>query len=82
MRLSRDRRRIYTAGQYTLLIINLTAIATTKVPELFRPTQGFWFMVTDARTDFAMLTGIIFLLIVGAGKVSFDWKLSTRKRSS
>jgi len=79
---------LVTVGVFTrlanipLLIINLTAIATTKVPELFRPTQGFWFMVTDARTDFAMLTGIIFLLIVGAGKVSFDWKLSTRKRSS
>jgi uncharacterized membrane protein YphA (DoxX/SURF4 family) len=43
-----------------LLIINLTAIGTTKIPELFRPNQGFWFMVSDARTDFAMLTGIIF----------------------
>ncbi len=55
-----------------LLIINLTAIATTKIPELFRPNQGFWFMVSDARTDFAMLTGIIFLLIIGAGSWSID----------
>jgi uncharacterized membrane protein YphA (DoxX/SURF4 family) len=55
-----------------LLIINLTAIATTKIPELFRPEQGFWFMVSDARTDFAMLTAIIFLLIVGAGSWSVD----------
>src|SRR2546422_9136451 len=52
-----------------LLLINLTAIATTKVPELSRPTQGFWFMVSDGRTDFALLTGILFLLVVGAGKV-------------
>lgn len=63
-----------------LLIVNLTAIGTTKIPELFRPTQGFWFMVSDARTDFAMLTGILFLLTVGAGKISVDWKLSLRKK--
>lgn len=37
-----------------LLIVICTAIATTKIPELFRPNQGFWFMVSDARTDFAM----------------------------
>src|SRR6266702_3013392 len=35
-----------------LLIINLVAIASTKVPELGNPQQGFWFMVSDARTDF------------------------------
>jgi len=55
-----------------LLIINLTAIATTKIPELFRPEQGFWFMVSDGRTDFAMFTGILFLLAVGAGPWSID----------
>ncbi len=65
-----------------LLIINLTAIATTKIPELFRPAQGFWFMVSDARTDFAMFTGIVFLLIVGAGKISIDWKLHLRKNAN
>jgi putative oxidoreductase len=37
-----------------LLIVILTAIATTKIPELWRPNQGFWFMVSDARTDFAI----------------------------
>jgi uncharacterized membrane protein YphA (DoxX/SURF4 family) len=55
-----------------LLIINLTAIATTKIPELFRPEQGFWFMVSDGRTDFAMLTGILFLILVGAGPWAMD----------
>ncbi len=55
-----------------LLIINLTAIATTKIPELFRPQQGFWFVVSDARTDFAILMGIVFLLIVGSGAWSVD----------
>jgi uncharacterized membrane protein YphA (DoxX/SURF4 family) len=55
-----------------LLIINITAIATTKIPELFRPEQELWFMVSDARTDFAMLMGIVFLLIVSGGELSVD----------
>lgn len=45
-----------------LLIIILTAITTTKIPELARAGQGFWFMVSDARTDFAMLMCLLFLL--------------------
>ena len=48
-----------------LLIIILTAIATTKVPELSHANQGFWFMVSDARTDFAMLCCLIFLICSG-----------------
>ena len=55
-----------------LLIINLAAIATTKIPELFRPEQGVWFMVTDGRTDFAMFMGILFLILVGAGPWAMD----------
>ena len=46
-----------------LLIIICTAIATTKLPELTRTGQGFWFMVSDARTDFAMLMCLLFLII-------------------
>ncbi|HVZ18570.1 MAG TPA: DoxX family protein, partial [Terriglobales bacterium] len=53
-----------------LLIVILTAIATTKIPELFHGNQGFWFMVSDARTDFAMLCCLIFLIVNGAGRVS------------
>jgi uncharacterized membrane protein YphA (DoxX/SURF4 family) len=48
-----------------LLIIILTAIATTKIPELWHPSQGFWFMVTDARTDFAMTMCLLFLVSNG-----------------
>ena len=48
-----------------LLVIIGTAIATTKIPELIRPGQGFWFMVSDARTDFAMLMCLLFLLLSG-----------------
>ena len=46
-----------------LLVIICTAIASTKIPELTRAGQGFWFMVSDARTDFAMLMCLLFLLI-------------------
>jgi putative oxidoreductase len=62
-----------------LLIVILTAIATTKIPELFRPDQGFWFMVSDARTDFAMTMSLLFLIGVGAGAWSLDAWLSEDK---
>jgi len=55
-----------------LLGVISTAIATTKVPELWRPGQGFWFMVSDARTDFAMVCSLLFLLCAGAGRWSLD----------
>jgi len=61
-----------------LLVVIMTAIATTKVPELFRPNQGFWFMVSDARTDFAMFCSLIFLIIVGGG----SWALDARRPSN
>jgi len=38
-----------------LRVIICKAIVTTKIPELTRAGLGFWFMVSDARTDFAML---------------------------
>jgi len=46
-----------------LLLIICTAIATTKIAELTRAGQGFWFMVSDARTDFAMLMCLLFLIL-------------------
>ncbi len=55
-----------------LLIVISTAIATTKVPELFRANQGFWYMISDARTDFAMFCCLIFLIASGAGAWSLD----------
>lgn len=63
-----------------LLIVISTAIATTKIPELSRANQGFWFMVSDARTDFSMLMSLIFLLAAGAGRWSVDSLLSSRQR--
>ena len=59
-----------------LLVVILTAIATTKIPELFHASQGFWFMVSDARTDFAMTMSLLFLISVGGGGsfVSRIWR--------
>jgi putative oxidoreductase len=62
-----------------LLIVILTAIATTKIPELWHPNQGFWFMVSDARTDFAMTMSLLFLITVGAGSWSLDARLREEK---
>ena len=53
-----------------LLAIMGTAIVTTKIPILLN--DGFWTMAHAARTDFAMLLGSLFLLIVGAGRLSWD----------
>jgi len=62
-----------------LLIIISTAIITTKLPELSRPNQGFWFMVSDARTDFAMLCSLIFLIAAGPGVWSLDRRVLARR---
>ncbi len=66
-----------------LIIDMLVAILSTKIPILLGhgfwgfslralPYYGFWGMAHDARTDFAMLLGSIFLLINGAGGWSLD----------
>src|SRR2546422_7178831 len=44
-----------------LLIDILVAIATTKIPMLLK--AGFWAMMHEARTDYCMLFGLIFVLI-------------------
>jgi len=40
----------------------------------------FWSMMHEARTDFCMLLGLIFLLIVASGTLSFDERLGSRQR--
>jgi putative oxidoreductase len=66
------------------MIVNISvAILSTKIPLFLghgfwmfnlpkANSYGFWSMMHEARTDFAMLLGGIFLLIVGAGCFSFD----------
>jgi uncharacterized membrane protein YphA (DoxX/SURF4 family) len=60
------------ASAVPLLIVITTAIATTKIPELFRANQGFWYMASDARTDFAMFCSLLFLILAGGGRWSLD----------
>lgn len=63
------------------ITIMLVAIFSTKIPML--PEDGFWSMAHAARTDFSMLLGSIYLLIVGAGPLSIDavlfWKKSRQQ---
>jgi putative oxidoreductase len=67
------------------LLIDITvAIATTKIPLLWRATAvsakvGFWSMQAESRTDFAMLMGLLFLLFAGGGLFSLDTRLNRRR---
>ena len=77
------------APRATLLINISVAILSTKIPMLLGhgfwtftlaklPRYGFLSMMHEARTDFSMLLGLLFLLIVGAGAWSMDSMLSKR----
>ena len=59
-----------------LIIDMLVAISTTKILILIK--SGFWAMAHEARVDYAMLLGSIFLLIVGAGQWSIDVRFRSR----
>jgi putative oxidoreductase len=59
-----------------LLIDILVAIATTKIPILLK--SGFWAAAHEARTDYCMLLGSIFLIAVGGG----PWSLDARRSAS
>jgi len=58
------------AAVIPLLVIILTAIWKTKLPLLLK--SGLWKMAHEARTDWCMLLGCLFLLIVGAGPLALD----------
>jgi putative oxidoreductase len=60
-----------------LIVDMLVAIASAKVPILVQ--RGFWRMAHEARTDFAMLLGALFLLIAGAGSWSIDAHIAPRR---
>ncbi len=61
-----------------LLIVMMTAFVTTKWPMLVH--NGFWPMVHEYRTDFAMTLLLIYLLIYGAGNWSVDSKMMKTKK--
>ena len=63
-----------------LLFILAVALITTKWPMLVE--QGFWFMAHEARTDWSMFLGSLFLLIVGAGPWSVDSRVTSGRRSA
>ena len=62
-----------------LIIDMLVAIASTKIPILLK--NGFWAMAHEARTDYSMLLGCAFLLLVGAGRLSLDARIWGSKDS-
>jgi putative oxidoreductase len=78
-----------------LIIIMIVAIVSTKIPIFLGHgflafslphlgRYGFWSMAHEARTDFCMLLGAVYLLIVGSGGWSLDatWYRSRRKPST
>jgi putative oxidoreductase len=74
------------AAVLPLIAVMLVAIVSTKIPILLgygfwgfslRETAygGFWGMAHEARTDFSMLMGSLFLLLAGAGRWSLDARI-------
>ena len=72
-----------------LLIDISVAILSTKIPILLGhdywifhvaklARYGLWSMASEARTDYSMWLGLLFLLIVGAGPWSVDAILSRK----
>lgn len=53
-----------------LIVDMLVAVSTTKIPILVE--KGFWAMAHEARTDWSMLLGLLFLLLVGGGRWTLD----------
>jgi putative oxidoreductase len=68
---------LFTRPAVVPMIINmLVAIYTTKLPVLAR--EGFLKMAHAALLDYAMLLGLIYILIAGAGTWSLDERLEYR----
>ncbi len=61
-----------------LLIDISVAIATTKVPMVSK--TGLWGAMHEARTDFCMFLGLVFLIAVGSGWLSFDARFRSSNR--
>jgi uncharacterized membrane protein YphA (DoxX/SURF4 family) len=63
-----------------LLMTIGVAIGTTKIPILLK--SGFWPMEAEARTDYSMLMGLLFLILAGAGSCSVDAQLARKSQGS
>lgn len=61
-----------------VMVVNmLVAIGTTKIPILV--SKGFWSFAHEARVDYAMLLGALFLLVAGGGALSVDAHLERKQ---
>lgn len=76
-----------------LIIVMIVALVSTKLPLMLGhdvwifhapagARYGFWGMAHEARNDFCMLLGALFLLVTGGGRWSVDGWLSRRRPSS
>ena len=76
-----------------LIIVMIVATISTKVPILLGhdfwifhlsklPRYGFWSMIHEARADFAMLLGVLYLLIEGGCAWSVDALLARKQKAS
>jgi putative oxidoreductase len=60
-----------------LLIDICVAFYSTKLVTLAK--NGLWSTLHEGRTDLSMLLGLIFLLLVGSGTLSFDARFSQKQ---
>ncbi len=67
-----------------MLVNMVLALALTEVPILWGGSAGkpnaddLWDMAHESRTDWAMLLGLLFLLVAGPGRWSLDALLARR----
>jgi putative oxidoreductase len=67
-----------------MIVDMLGALLITKLPifwgnaPLFRGEHGWWDFIHESRVDLAQLCGSLFLVIVGAGSVSLDARMTRR----
>ncbi len=83
---------LFTRPAALMLFFTISvALVSTKLPILLGhgfwtftlrelKRYGFWSMAHEARTDFCMWLGSLFLMVVGAGAISLD-ALLTRRNS-
>lgn len=81
---------LLTRAAAALLLIDISvAIVSTKLPILLGhgfgpfslpklPRYGFWSMAHEARVDFSMWLGCLFLILAGPGAFSLDARLPRR----
>jgi putative oxidoreductase len=81
-----------TRAAAAVLFIDISvAILSTKIPILLGrglgpfalprlPRYGFWSFIHEARVDFSMWLGCLFLVLAGPGGTSLDARLARRSR--